>query len=152
VTLDVLTTSHSIGAAQIATPIISGLYPSEHRALSLAWTAYDPTTINAPFLAADAAVDGPALAAAFANFGGQSLNLVYADDHNHIGYQAIGRIPVRGPADHHPIAPPPTLFPNGPTPLPSDDESGSLPRPMLLNAAYRPQRKRIKTIEPVAPL
>ncbi len=152
VTLDVLTTSHSIGAAQMATPIISGLYPSEHRALSLAWTAYDPTTINAPFFAANAAVDGPALVAAFANFGGQSLNLVYADDHNHIGYQAIGRIPIRGPADHHPIAPPPTQFPNGPTPPANDDESGSLTMPMLLNAAYRPQRPRIKTIEPVAPL
>jgi penicillin G amidase len=152
VTLDVLTTSHSIGAGQMATPIISGLYPTEHRALSLAWTAYDPTTVNAPFFAADAAVDGPALVAAFANFGGPTLNLIYGDDHNHIGYQAIGRIPIRGPAERHPIAPPPTQFPNGPTPPASDDESGSLTRPALLNAAYRPQWRRIKTIEPVAPL
>jgi penicillin amidase len=151
VTLDVLTTIHNVGAAQIATPIISGLYPTEHRALSLAWTAYDPTAVSVPFLAADAAADGPALVAAFADFGGPTLNLVYADDHNHIGYQAIGRIPIRGPADHHPIVPPPIQFPNGPTPPASDDQS-RLTTPTLLNAAYRPQRRRIKTIEPVAPL
>ena len=150
VTFEVLTTTHSIGAAQIPTPIISGLYPSEHRTLSLAWTAYDPTTVNAPFLAADAAIDGPALVAAFANFGGPTLNLVYADDHNHIGYQAIGRIPIRGPAEHHPIAPPPGQLPDG-IAAPPADESGSLIAPRLLNAAYRPQR-RIKPIEPVAPL
>src|SRR5665213_356262 len=125
VTLDVLTTTHNIGTTQIATPIISGLYPTEHRALSLAWTAYDPTAVNVPFLAADAAVDGPALVAAFADFGGPTLNLVYADDHDHdhIGYQAIGRIPIRGAAEHHPIVPPPIEFPNGPTPLPADDQS-----------------------------
>jgi len=150
VTLDVLTTTHNIGSTQIATPIISGLYPTEHRALSLAWTAYDPATVNAPFLAANAAVDGPALVAAFANFGGPTLNLIYADDHNHIGYQAIGRIPIRGPAEHHPLAPPPGQLPDG-IAAPPADESGSLIAPRLLSAAYRPQR-RIKPVEPVAPL
>jgi len=150
VTLDVLTTTHNIGTTQIATPIISGLYPTEHRALSLAWTAYDPATVNAPFLAADTATDGPALVAAFANFGGPTLNLIYADDHNHIGYQAIGRIPIRGPADHHPLPLPPIPFINGPTP-PVSGEQSRLNTSALLNAAYRPQR-RYKPIEPVIPL
>src|SRR6202034_4473142 len=100
VKLDVMTTAHSIGAAQMPTPIISPLYPSEHRALSLAWTAYDPASLTAPFMAVNAAADGPALVAAFSTFGGLTLNLVYADDHNHIGYHAIGNIPIRGPAVH----------------------------------------------------
>jgi len=97
VSLDVLTTTTSIGGVTIPTPIISPLYPTEHRTLALAWTVYDPTTVNAPLLAVDSAVDGPSLVAAFSSFGTPALSLVYADVH-HIGYHTIGRIPVRGPA------------------------------------------------------
>jgi penicillin amidase len=148
VTLDVQTTTHAIGATGIATPIITPLYPSEHRALSLAWTAYDPTTVTSPFLAADAATDGASLVAAFSTFGGPTLNLIYADDHNHIGYQAIGRIPIRGPAIHHPIAPPPTQIPDGPTPPPTDDESGSLvmPHPLVISIEAHSAQWRDRSI------
>ncbi len=120
VTLDVLTTTHTIGASEMATPIISPLYPSEHRSLSLAWTAYDPATLSVPFLAVNAAADGATLAAAFEPFGGPTLNLIYADDRNHIGYHAIGRIPIRGPAEHHPVAPPAEV-----TAPPAEDEEGT---------------------------
>ena len=149
VTLDVLTTTHDVGTTQMVTPIISGLYPSEHRALSLAWTAYDPTTVISPFYAVDAATDGASLVAAFSSFGGPTLNLVYADDHNHIGYQAVGRIPIRGPAEHHPLPSPPSQLPDG-IAAPPPDESGSLTSARLLHAAFRPQR-RIRPIEPDAP-
>lgn len=102
VTLDVLTTVHAVGDMAMETPIISPLYPSETRALSLAWTAYDPGTVTSPFLDINAAADGASLVTAFASFGGPSLNLVWADDRNHIGYHALGRIPIRGPAVQRP--------------------------------------------------
>jgi len=148
VTLDVQTTEHTAGTTQIATPIITPLYPSEHRPLALAWTVYDPANVSLPFFGVDTATDGAGLAAALANFGGTSLNLIYGDDQNHIGYHAIGRIPIRGAAVHHPIATTPqTPAPEqGPPPPANDDETLNDPRalqgkPMLLNAAYRPRRR-----------
>ncbi len=92
------------------TPIISGILPSEKRALSLRWTIYDPATIqNVSFLAINSATDGVSLVSAFSTFGGPSQNLVYADDQGHIGYHAIGRIPLRGSVmTPSPISPVPT--------------------------------------------
>ena len=91
VTVDVQTTTATIGGTEIVTPVISPLFPSEHRALSLAWTAYDPANLTLPLLAVDTASNGASLVVAFAGFGGPLLNLVYADA-EHIGYHALGRI------------------------------------------------------------
>ncbi len=91
-TLDVLATEH--GAAR--TPIISPMLASEHRPISLHWVIYDSGALGSPFLDINSATDAPSLVQAFAAFGGPSQNLVYADDHGHIGYHATGRIPVRG--------------------------------------------------------
>jgi penicillin G amidase len=92
------------------TPIISGVLPSEKRALSLRWTIYDPDTIqNVSFLAINSATDGASLVSAFSTFGGPSQNMVYADDQGHIGYHAVGRIPLRGSVmTPSPISPVPT--------------------------------------------
>jgi penicillin amidase len=108
VKLDVVTTTSRFGAAMmsarapmtaaIETPIITALLPSEHRMLSLAWTIYDPGNVTDPFLAVNTASDGAALVQALSSFGAPSLNLVYADDQHHIGYHAIGAIPIRGAA------------------------------------------------------
>ncbi len=128
VDLDVMTTTALVGTKEISTPIISSLYPSEHRALSLAWTPYDVTNLAVPFLAADSATDGQSLVSAFSGFGGPSLNLVYADDAKHIGYHAIGRIPVRGPAQRRSrnlAAPTPQ---NGPAPPDNDEDPKSSPQ------------------------
>ena len=91
-TFDVLLTQHG----NLATPILSPLLPSESRPISLRWTIFDPANISSPFLAVNTAASGPALAGAFAHFGGPAQNLVYADDHGTIGYHALGRIPIRG--------------------------------------------------------
>ncbi len=105
VVLDVLATQHG---NQI-TPIISGIYPSEKRTLSLTWTIYDPANLNQPFFAVNSATGWPDLHAAFANWGGPSQNLVFADDQGHIGYHAIGRVPIRGSLTQpSPISPVPT--------------------------------------------
>ena len=155
VLLDVMTTTHSFGAGQMETPLISPLYRSEHRALSLAWTAYDPETLTAPFLDINTAQDGASLVAAFASFGGPTLNLVWADDHDNIGYHAVGRIPVRGPAVQHPRlvfpAPPASRLPGTPLPADGDDEGAAAPdgpqadltgQPHVVFSAYYPVRRR----------
>ncbi len=118
VVLDVLTTTHSVGAVSFETPILSPLYRSEQRALSLAWNVYDPANITAPFLAIDTAPDAATLVAAFSSFASPSLNLVYADA-QHIGYHLLGRIPIRGAAVQHPRTIVPTLLS---TPLSAPDE------------------------------
>ena len=49
------------------------------------------------------------MVAAFSTYGGPSQNLVYADDQGHIGYHAIGAIPLRGSVmTPSPISPVPT--------------------------------------------
>ena len=155
--LDVETVPHTIGATivgttTIETPIISPLFHSEHRALSLAWTLYDPSTLNASFLPIDTATDSASLVAAFATFGGPSLNLIYADDHGHIGYHAVGRIPIRGPAVQHPRAAPQFVMPE-PEPE-SDEEDDDAQAQLLPNdssiaphwqlTAYEPARRRTR--------
>ena len=119
ITLDVLTTTHTVGATTFSTPILSPLYPGEQRALALAWNVYDPANVSSPFLSIDSATDAASLVAAFAGFGGPSQNLVYADAH-HIGYHALGRIPIRGPAVRTPRPVPEPLVPDDDS---SDEES-----------------------------
>jgi penicillin amidase len=105
VALDVQATLHG----GMATPIISPIFPSEKRSLSLRWTIYDPSNITPSFEAIDSATDGAGLVAAFSGFGGPAQSLVYADDQGHIGYHAVGKIPVRGSlTSPSPISPVPT--------------------------------------------
>jgi penicillin amidase len=97
VTLDLASTQHG----DSPTPIISDLLTStsnspDHRTLSLRWTIYDPANITSPFLAVNSAHDWPSICAAFSNWRGPAQNMVYADDQGHIGYHAVGKIPLRG--------------------------------------------------------
>jgi penicillin amidase len=147
VSLDVLTVSHVVGATMVPSPIISPLFPSEHRTLSLAWTLYDPSSISAPFHAVDTAADGASLVASLASFGGPSLNLIYGDDQGHIGYHAIGRIPIRGAALQHPRATQPFVLPP-PEPDSDDDDSdeSATPKPTaFFTQAAQPHLLRIGT-------
>jgi len=104
IVLDVPATQHGTAV----TPIISGIFPSEKRSLSLRWTIYDPANVTPSFLAINSATDSASLVSAFSTFGGPAQNLVYADDQGHIGYHAIGKIPIRGSlAAPSPISPVP---------------------------------------------
>jgi penicillin amidase len=158
-TLNVETVPHTVGTITMQTPIISPLYRSEHRALSLAWTIYDSANLNSSFLPVDAATDGASLVAAFATFGGPSLNLIYADDQGHIGYHALGRIPIRGPAVQHPRATPQFIMPE---PEPESDEEDDDPEahlspyapslaPHALLTAYEPPQRRTRHRPRIAP-
>jgi penicillin amidase len=91
VTLDVAATQHGTAI----TPILTSILPTEKRTLSLRWTIYDPANVTSPFYAINTAPDAASLVQAFSAFGGPAQNLVYADDHGHIGYHAIGAIPIR---------------------------------------------------------
>ncbi len=105
VVLDVPLTRHG----EIYTPIISSLMPNEQRTISLLWTIYDPANVTAPFLEVDYASDGASLLKALSTWGGPPQNLMYADDQGHIGYHAVGRIPLRGDANNpSPLSPVPT--------------------------------------------
>ena len=105
VTLDVPLTRH--GDTDI--PIVSNIFPTERRSLSLRWTIYDPANVSAPFFAVDSASDWSSMLAAFADWGGPAQNLIYADDQGHIGYHALGRIPIRGDVNNpSPLSPVPT--------------------------------------------
>ncbi len=111
VTLDVIATRHG----NAITPIISPLLPGEKRALSLRWTIYDPASLSPSILAINSATDWASFTTAFSNFGGPAQNVVYADDQGHIGYHAVGFIPIRGS-----VAQPSPL---SPVPVVSDDPS-----------------------------
>ena len=90
--LDLAATQHGSAITPVLTPIL----PTEKRTLSLRWTIYDPANVTSPFFAINSAPDAASLVQAFSAFGGPAQNLVYADDHGHIGYHAIGAIPIRG--------------------------------------------------------
>ncbi len=91
VTLDVLLTRHG--------PIISELVPGESRHLALHWTLYDVDSIAASFLAINRAGNWQQFRQAFSGFVSPPLNVVYADVDGHIGYQAVGRLPIRVAGD-----------------------------------------------------
>jgi acyl-homoserine lactone acylase PvdQ len=150
VTLDVLTTTHTIGNTQITTPILSPLYKTEHRALALAWTVYDPSTITSPMYAINTATDASSLVAAFSGFGSVSQNLVYADAH-HIGYHLLGRIPIRGPATQHPRAVQPFILPDATPSEDEDDESGDDPTASIDQKSLTPTAQNAPA-QPPSPL
>ncbi len=68
-------------------------------AVSLAWTALEPTPTADAILALNTASDWGEFREAAASFDVPSQNLVYADREGHIGYQAPGRIPIREPGN-----------------------------------------------------
>jgi penicillin amidase len=151
VTLDVVTTTHALGSATLQTPIISPLYPTDHRTLSLSWTIYDPSTITVPLLDINTASDGASLVAAFAGFACVSENVIYADNKS-IGYHAIGRIPIRGLALQHPRTTPQFVMPDR-TPEDDDqDESGMLAFPQALGVPHliRTSVTRARVVAPKA--
>ncbi|GAA5145361.1 penicillin acylase family protein [Nocardioides marinquilinus] len=64
-------------------------------ALSLAWTALQPSTTADAILGLNQASDWNEFRAAVADFAVPAQNIVYADREGHIGYQAPGVVPIR---------------------------------------------------------
>ncbi len=87
VAVDVARTGHG--------PIITPVLPGETRTLTLKWTAYDPQAVTLTMFDIDSARNWSEFRAACASWGSPEENAVYADDQGNIGYQAIGKVPLR---------------------------------------------------------
>jgi penicillin amidase len=87
VVVDVGRTEHG----PIVTPAIDG----EKRTIALKWSAYDASASNIPLFDMNSARDWGEFRHDLATWWGPSLNVIYADDQGHIGYQAVGFIPIR---------------------------------------------------------
>ncbi len=102
VPLDVVRTAHG----PIITPLLASLHTSEQRSVALHWAIYDPAAKGLPLYALNTASDWTSFRAAMATWWAPTLNVVYADDAGHIGYQAVGLIPIRaGGLQSMPIVP-----------------------------------------------
>ncbi len=130
VTLDVVSTQH----AGVDTPLITPLVPGEQRPIALLWSLYSTAATSFPFNLAAQAATGAELAQSFSTYTGPTLNLVWADDANHIGFHAIGRIPVRNAiSSPGPLSPVPidtAAEPNTATPL-THEWAGFIPYDQL---------------------
>ena len=85
---DVLRTGHG--------PVLTPLLPHESRTISLRWTVYDPQFASGiPIFALNTASNWQEFEAAASQWWAPTLNVIYADDQGHIGYQAVGHLPQR---------------------------------------------------------
>ncbi len=87
VQVDVERTGHGV--------VITPLIPGEKRTLALKWDVYDATGADYPLLAMDTAANWTDFRNALQTWWAPTQNVVYADDQGHIGYQAVGEIPLR---------------------------------------------------------
>ena len=87
VTVDVKLTAHG--------PLLNPMLPKETRAIALKWTLYDATLNALPIYQIDTAASWAEFSSALRAWCWPTQNVVYADDHGHIAYQAVGRIPLR---------------------------------------------------------
>jgi penicillin G amidase len=94
VAVDVQSTEHG----PLLTPIVSGMFPGETRAASLKWTLYDPSLHSIPLYAMNTASNWAEFSTALSAWCWPTQNVVYSDDQGHIGYHAVGRVPLRSPA------------------------------------------------------
>ncbi|MGA8531071.1 MAG: penicillin acylase family protein [Acidobacteriaceae bacterium] len=85
--VDVERTGHGV--------VITPLIPGEKRTLALKWDIYDPKAAGYPLLAMDTAENWTDFRNALGTWWAPTQNVVYADDQGHIGYQAVGDIPLR---------------------------------------------------------
>jgi penicillin G amidase len=89
VALDVQVTRHG--------PVVTELAPGESRKIALRWTLYDGT--RHPFFHIDSAQNWEQFRRALSEFDAPAQNVVYADVDGNIGYQATGKVPIRGSGD-----------------------------------------------------
>lgn len=83
-----------VGPPDASADALSGEY-----AVSLRWTALDPGTTAVALFALGTATTFDEFRAAASGFDVPAQNLIYADTAGNIGYQAPGRLPVRGAGD-----------------------------------------------------
>ncbi len=87
VLLDVQSTRHG--------PLLNPILTKEMRAYPLKWTLYDPTLNTLPVYQINVASNWAEFSAALDLWCWPTQNVVYSDDQGHIGYHAVGKVPIR---------------------------------------------------------
>ncbi|MBS1802568.1 MAG: penicillin acylase family protein [Acidobacteria bacterium] len=76
-------------------PLIDPIFTKDPRAIALKWALYDATLNSIPLYAINTASNWTEFNAALAQWCWPTQNVVYSDDEGHIGYHAVGRMPIR---------------------------------------------------------
>ncbi|HUB29299.1 MAG TPA: penicillin acylase family protein [Terracidiphilus sp.] len=76
-------------------PLLNPILQGETRPVALKWTIYDAGLNSMPLYRLNTAASCAEVTAALSTWVSPTLNVVYADDQGHIGYHAVGRIPIR---------------------------------------------------------
>lgn len=76
-------------------PLLDPIFTKDSRAIALKWTLYDTTLNSIPLYAMNTASNWTEFSAALSQWCWPTQNVVYSDDQGHIGYHAVGRIPLR---------------------------------------------------------
>ena len=82
-------------------PLIDPIFTKDPRPIALKWTLYDSTLNSIPIYAINTASNWTEFNAALKQWCWPTQNVVYSDDQGHIGYQAVGKIPIRFPGIAH---------------------------------------------------
>ena len=77
-------------------PLLDPIFTKDSRAIALKWTLYDPTLNSIPIYAINTASNWTEFSAALSQWSWPTQNVVYSDDQGHIGYHAVGKVPIRG--------------------------------------------------------
>ena len=76
-------------------PLLDPIFTKDSRAIALKWALYDPSLNTIPIYAINTASNWTEFSAALAQWCYPTQNVVYSDDQGHIGYHAVGKIPLR---------------------------------------------------------
>ena len=76
-------------------PLLDPLFTKDPRAIALKWTLYDTTLNSIPLYALNTASNWTEFSSALSQWCWPTQNVVYSDDQGHIGYHAVGKIPLR---------------------------------------------------------
>ncbi len=76
-------------------PLLDPIFTKDSRAIALKWTLYDKTLNSIPLYALDTASNWTEFSSALSQWCWPTQNVVYSDDQGHIGYHAVGKIPIR---------------------------------------------------------
>jgi penicillin G amidase len=87
VSYDVRLTNHG--------PLLDPAFTRDSRAIALKWTVYDTTLNSIPLYSINTSSNWAEFTAALSQWCWPTQNVVYSDDQDHIGYHAVGRIPLR---------------------------------------------------------
>jgi len=76
-------------------PLIDPIFTKDPRPIALKWTLYDSALNSIPIYEINTASNWTEFTAALMQWCWPTQNVVYNDDQGHIGYHAVGRMPLR---------------------------------------------------------